>query len=327
MGIKADMVVNELEMVRRVIKGEGIPEYFTVKKFAVKMFRYYYYELQYSKEDSCKEICDFLESRNILFSKKEVYDIPTWYKFDKGKPLRTSNKPITYYKSEIDLIKTLSSRQVQRLAFGFLTIAKFQQQYTTISEPTAIYRGIREVLQLVNITASSKRTNAFVIELGKLGYISAPLDRNCIYCNIMSDGSDEVMLEIYNFEPNMVDGLFMTLFGKNEVIVLAIPECEEEADEWFVDTLANMKKRLGFSSGDSSITKCCNFNGRIKTKDFMFFKVEEDDTEEFLNWIAQVYINYMQVNYRKMKKDGTLEKAKEFFNSSLCREYFKNKQD
>lgn len=327
MGIKSGMIANELQLVQEVLSGKkDIPEYFTIKEFSLKMFRYFYYDLEYSIEESCKEICNFLESKDILYSKKEVYAIPTWYDTEKGRPLRASNKPITYYKSEIDLIKKLSSRQVQRLAFGFLTLVKFQQQYTKISEPTAIYRGIREVLQLVNISAGSKRTDAFVIELGKLGYISAPFNKNCIYCNIASDASDEVMLEVYNFEPNMIDSLFETLFGKNEIIVMAIPQCEEEADEYIVDTLPNMKRRFGMSIGDSSITKACTFSNRVKTKGYMFFKVEEEDEPEFLQWIVQVYINYIQVNYRKMKKDGSLDKAREFFNSDLCREYFKNKQ-
>ena len=327
MGIKSGMIANELQLVEEVLSGKkDIPEYFTIKDFSLKMFRYFYYDLEYSIEESCKEICDFLESRNILFSKKEVYDIPCWYKLDKGKGLRSSVEPIRFYKSEIELIKQCQGRlprQTQRLAFSFLIYAKFQQQYTNVSEPTKIYKTVRDMCTLANITSNSNRVNAMLIELGRLGLLVAPLTENCIYCNILSsnDGSDDLLLEIYNFEPNMVDGLFEVLFGKLETKILAIPVCEEEG--YFVDTMINVKRRLGFKENSTMPNECVKLEKRVQSKNWMFFKVEEDDSKEFLQWIVKCYQTYVIVNYRRMKKNGELEKIQTFFNSNECREYFK----
>ena len=324
MGIKSGMIANEIDLMQRVLKGEDIPEYFTIKDFSLKMFRYFYYDLEYSIEESCKEICNFLESRDILFSKKEVYAIPTWYKLDKGKGLKNSVEPLRFYKSEIELIKQCQGklpRQTQRLAFSFLVYAKFQQQYTNVSEPTKIYRTLRDMCILTNVNNNSNRVNAMLIELGQKGLITAPLTENCIYCNMLSDGSDDLLLEIYNFEPNMVDGLFEILFGKLETKILAIPVCEEEG--YFVDTMINVKRRLGFKENSTMPNECVKLEKRVQSKNWMFFKVEEDDSEEFLQWIVECYQTYVIVNYRRMKKNGELEKIQAFFNSNECREYFK----
>ena len=325
MGIKAECIANEKEMIRKVLKGDDIPEYFTIKEFTIKLFRYFYYDLEYNTEESCQQICDFLDSRNILFSRKEIYEIPTWYKLDKGKGLRNNLEPIRIYKSEIELIKQCGGRfprQTKRLAFSFLLYSKFQQQYTNVSDYTKIYKSIRDLCTLANISAASFRVNPFLIELGQKGLITAPLTENCVYCNMLSDGSDDLLLEVYNFEPNMVDGLFDILFGKLEIRILAIPVCEEE--DYFIETMPNARKRLGLTDKNSDIKKCCDFNGRIQTKGHMFFKVEEEDTQEFLEWIVKCYQQYILINYRKMKKNGELEKAKTFFNSNVCREYYQN---
>ena len=326
MGIKNGMIANELQLVEEVLSGKkDIPEYFTIKDFSLKIFRYFYYDLKYSVEESCKEICNFLESRDILFSKKEVYAIPTWYKLDKGRGLRSGVEPIRFYKSEVSLLKQCQGRlprQTQRLGFAYLLYAKFQQQYTNVSEPTKIYRTVRDMCILANVNNNSNRVNAMLIELGQKGLITAPLTENCIYCNMLSDGSDDLLLEIYNFEPNMIDGLFEVLFGKLEIHVLAIPVCEEE--DYFIDTMPNVKRKLGLTDGNSDIKKCCDFNGRFQTKGYMFFKVDEEDSQEFLEWIVKCFQQYILINYKKMKKNGELEKAKVFFNSNVCREYYKN---
>lgn len=310
-------VANETKLIEEILDGRDIPNYYNIKEFTKLLFKYYVEERGIEYSEAIENICNFLDSRNILYSKKEINTILTWYDPKKIIPLRRHTAPIVFSNADVNVLKSVEKREGQRLLFSFMLIAKFQRLYTKVSEPNCIYYDAKEVGALLGMNANSTR-NA-IKEIGLCGFILAPLDKNCIIVNCLSE-DDSVALEIYDFEPSMVNDMFIKLVGRQEQKIMAIP-LDDEEDWILIDSINGVKRVLGINTvGD--VFKASKLD-RLHSKGYMFFQVEDGDDDAFLDFIAWYYRRNIANNYRAMKKDGTLVGTKMIFcNKNIIRDIY-----
>lgn len=296
-------VCNEIKVIEEILEGREMPNYYSVRDVTKKLFKYYVEEKEIQANEAIENICHFLDSRNILYSRKEINGLAEWYDVKKSTLLRRSVEPLVFSKTDQEILMSLGKREEQRLLFSFMLIAKFQRLYTKMQEPNKIYYDINSVGALVGMNVGAVRRG--IKEIGLCGFILAPFDSSCIIVNCLSDDDEKEVLSIYDFEPsmNIINDIFIKLVGKQEKKVMAIPldDCE---DCIVYDSINMALRELGINA-KSDISVCCKLN-RLSRDGYMFFLVEEDDTEEFLNFVAYYYRNNIANNYRRMKKDGSL---------------------
>ena len=297
-------VANELKVIDEILEGREIPSYYNIRQLTKKLLKYFIEEQGQHIDEAIENICHFLDDRSILYSKKEIDSLKEWYDPKKSIPLRKDVPPMVFYESEVDIIRGLEKREHKRMLLGFMIIAKIQKLYSNMKEPNHIYYTINEVAKFCGVNNGGKIRA--IKELGLCGYILAPLEGgNYLIVNCLSSGDEKEVLSIYDFEPsmNIINDIFIQLVGKQEKKVMAIPldDCE---DCIVYDSINMALRELGINA-KSDISVCCRLN-RLSRDGYMFFLVEEDDTEEFLNFVAYYFRNNIATNYRRMKKDGSL---------------------
>ena len=302
--LKLDRFVsNEVKVVEEILNGRELPSYYSVRDITKKLFKYYVEEQGLGIDEAIENICHFLNGKDILYSRKEINSLKEWFDPKKSIPLRRGSEPLVFTKTDQEILMSLNKREEQRLLFGFMLIAKFQKLYTKMQEPNKIYYDINSVGKLVGMNVGAIRRG--IKELGLCGFILAPFDSSCIIVNCLTDDDSKTVLEVQNFEPDskLIGDMFIQLVGKQEKKVMAIPldDCE---DCIVYDSMNMALRELGINA-KSDISVCCKLN-RLSRDGYMFFLVEEDDTEEFLNFVAYYYRNNIANNYRRMKKDGSL---------------------
>ena len=296
-------VANEVKVVEEILEGGEIPQYYNIRQLTKKLFKYFIEEQGKQTDEAIENICNFLDRKDILYSKKEINSLKEWYDPKKSIKLRRSVEPLVFTKTDQEILMSLNKREEQRLLFGFMLIAKFQKLYTKMQEPNKIYYDINSVGKLVGMNGNS--VMRAIKELGLCGFILAPLQENCIVVNCLSDDSD-IVLEVQNFEPDLklIGNMFIQLVGKIETVpLMAIPLDDEEPTLLF-NSIGEAKRELGIK-GESDVCRAYKLE-RCHSCQYMFFQTQEDDSEEFLEFVAYYYRNNIATNYRRMKKDGSL---------------------
>lgn len=315
-------VANEVKVVEELLEGRReLPEYYNIRQLTKKLLKYYVEEQGLGIDEAIENICHFLDRKGILYSKKEIYSLAEWYDAKKSTLLRRSVEPLVFTKTDQEILMSLGKREEQRLLFSFMLIAKFQKLYTQTSEPNKIYYDINSVGALVGMNVGAVRRA--IKELGLCGFILAPLEQNCIIVNCLSDDDSKIVLEVQNFEPDLklIGDMFIQLVGKIQTIsLMAIPLDDEEPTLLF-NSVGEAKRELGIK-GESDVCRAYKLE-RCHSCQYMFFQTQEDDTEEFLEFVAYYYRNNIATNYRRMKKDGSLMGVKVIWlNGSIVRDIY-----
>ena len=302
-------IANEFKLIQELLEGKReIPQYYSVRDVTKKLFKYYVEEQGQQIDEAIKNICNFLDSRSILYSRKEINGLAEWYDPKKSIKLRRSVEPLVFTKTDQEILMSLEKREEQRLLFGFMLIAKFQKLYTKMQEPNKIYYDINSVGKLVGMNVGAIRRG--IKELGLCGFILAPFDSSCIIVNCLTDDDSKTVLEVQNFEPDskLIGDMFIQLVGKIETVsLMAIPLDDEEPTLLF-NSVGEAKRELGIK-GESDVCRAYKLE-RCHSCQYMFFQTQEDDTEEFLEFVAYYYRNNIATNYRRMKKSGELNGVK-----------------
>ena len=312
-------VANEVKVIEEVLQGGEIPQYYSIRDITKKLFKYYVEEQGQQIDEAIENIYNFLDSRSILYSRKEIDSLKEWYDPKKSTPLRKDVPPMVFYESEVDIIRGLEKREHKRMLLGFMIIAKIQKLYSNMKEPSHIYYTINEVAKFCGVNNEGKIRA--IKELGLCGFILAPFDGNYLVVNCLSDGNEKEVLSIYDFEPNMniINDIFIQLVGKQEQMILAIPLDDQE--DYLIFNSVN-KTNEYFETKGSNISNCCRLK-RLSFHGYMFFPITEDDDEEFLQFVVHYYQNNISINYRRDNKSGALIGTKIIWcNSNIIREIY-----
>ena len=319
--LKLDRFVsNEVKVVEEILEGKReIPNYYSVRDVTKKLFKYYVEEKEIQANEAIDNICHFLNGKGILYSEKEIYSLAGWYDAKKTTLLRRSSQPLVFTKTDQEILMSLNKREEQRLLFGFMLIAKFQKLYTQMSEPNKVFYDLNSVGALVGMNVNAVRRA--IKELGLCGFILAPLEQNCMVVNCLSDDSD-IVLEVQNFEPDLklIGEMFIRLVGKIETVpLMAIPLDDEEPVQFF-NSVNEAKQAFNIKGND--VCRAYKLD-RCHAREYMFFQIQEEDSEEFLNFVTYYYRNNIAINYKRMKKDGSLMGVKVIWcNGNVIRDIY-----
>lgn len=315
------LVANEIKVIEEILDDKEIPQYYNVRDVSKKLFKYYVEEQGQQIDEAIENICHFLDRKDILYSKKEINGLAEWYNAKKSIPLRRGSEPLVFTKTDQEILMSLNKREEQRLLFGFMLIAKFQKLYTKMQEPNKIYYDINSVGKLVGMNGNS--VMRAIKELGLCGFILAPLQENCIVVNCLCGDDSNIVLEVQNFEPDLklIGNMFIQLVGKIETVpLMAIPLDDEEPVQFF-NSIGEAKRELGIK-GESDVCRAYKLE-RCHSCQYMFFQTQEDDSEEFLEFVAYYYRNNIATNYRRMKKNGSLMGVKVIWcNPNIVRDIY-----
>lgn len=313
-------IANEVKVVEELLEGRReLPEYYNIRQLTKKLLKYYVEEQEQQIDEAIENICHFLDSNSILYSRKEIDSLKGWYDPKKSIKLRRSVEPLVFTKTDQEILMSLNKREEQRLLFSFLLIAKFQKLYTKMQEPNKIYYDINSVGALVGMNVGAIRRG--IKELGLCGFILAPLEQNCMIVNCLSDDDEKEVLSIYDFEPsmNIINDIFIKLVGKQEQMILAIPLDDQE--DYLIFNSVN-KTNEYFETKGSNVSNCCRLK-RLSFHGYMFFPITEDDDEEFLQFVVHYYQNNISINYRRDSKSGALIGTKVIWcNPNIIREIY-----
>ena len=313
-------VANEVKTVQELLEGREIPEYYSVRDVTKKLLKYFIEEQGQEIDEAIENICHFLDDRSILYSKKEINGLKDWYDAKKSTPLRRSSQPLVFTKTDQEILMSLNKREEQRLLFGFMLIAKFQRLYTQMSEPNKVFYDLNSVGALVGMNVNAVRRA--IKELGLCGFILAPLEQNCMIVNCLNDDDSDIVLEVQNFEPDLklIGEMFIRLVGKIETVpLMAIPLDDEEPVQFF-NSVNEAKQAFNIKGND--VCRAYKLD-RCHAREYMFFQIQEEDSEEFLNFVTYYYRNNIAINYKRMKKDGSLMGVKVIWcNGNVIRDIY-----
>lgn len=312
-------VANEIKLIEEILEGKELPSYYSVRDVTKKLFKYYVEEKEIQANEAIENICNFLNNRNILYSEKEINGLAEWYDAKKTTLLRRSSEPLVFSKTDQEILMSLGKREEQRLLFSFMLIAKFQRLYTQMSEPNKVYYDLNSVGALVGMNVNAIRRS--VRELGLCGFILAPLEQNCMVVNCLSDDSD-IVLEVQNFEPDLklIGEMFVRLVGKIETVPLMAIALDDEEPVQFFNSVNEAKQAFNINGND--VCRAYKLD-RCHARQYMFFPIQEGDSEEFLNFVTYYYRNRIARDYRKMKKDGSLMGVKVIWcNPNIIRDIY-----
>ena len=313
-------VANEVKTVQELLEGREIPEYYSVRDVTKKLLKYFIEEQGQEIDEAIENICHFLDDRSILYSKKEINGLKDWYDPKKVIPLRRSSQPLVFTKTDQEILMSLNKREEQRLLFGFMLIAKFQRLYTQMSEPNKVFYDLNSVGALVGMNVNAVRRA--IKELGLCGFILAPLEQNCMIVNCLNDDDSDIVLEVQKFEPDLklIGEMFIRLVGKIETVpLMAIPLDDEEPVQFF-NSVNEAKQAFNIKGND--VCRAYKLD-RCHAREYMFFQIQEEDSEEFLNFVTYYYRNNIAINYKRMKKDGSLMGVKVIWcNGNVIRDIY-----
>lgn len=300
-------VANEIKLIEEILEGKELPSYYSVRDVTKKLFKYFVEEQGQQIDEAIENICHFLNGKGILYSKKEINGLKDWYDPKKSTLLRRSSEPLVFNKTDQEILMSLGKREEQRLLFSFMLIAKFQRLYTQMSEPNKIFYDLNAVGKLVGM--NDKATRRAIREVGLCGFVLAPLEQNCMIVNCLSDDDSDIVLEVQNFEPDLklIGEMFVKLVGKIETVPLMAIPLDDEEEVLYYNSVNEAKRELDIKGND--ICRAYKLD-RCHAREYMFFQTQEEDSEEFLQFVTHYYRNNIAMNYRRLKKSGELNGTK-----------------
>lgn len=190
------IVLNEKEWVEEVLANRrlGINTSETLGRVSR-----YYYEKGYSKGDIREKLDDFLIQCDPGVALVKWTDTLDWFtkNADKRSLIKINEIPVT--KGELETIGSLSGRQLKRLAFTLLCVAKYWNIANT-NNSGWVNAPDKEVMKMANINTSIRRQSEMLRvmkEAGLIGY-SNRVDNLNIQVKYI-DGTSPAVLYISDF--------------------------------------------------------------------------------------------------------------------------------
>lgn len=188
-----ELVLNEYEWAEKMIANHdlGKKPIETLSRVAK-----YYYENHYTKKDIRGMLDDFMLQCDPSVSL--VHWSETLDKVTKGASkfplIRLDGVDITT--SELERIELLDGKQVRRLAFALLCVAKYWDSVSD-SNNHWVNTADKEIMQMANINISIKRQSLMFAELRDAGFIrfSKKIDNLNVQVLFMQDGGTAIHIQ------------------------------------------------------------------------------------------------------------------------------------
>lgn len=189
------IVLNEYEWAERMVNNHelGKKPIETINRVAK-----YYYANQYSKKEVRKLLDTFLVQCDPSISLVHWSDAldRVAKSVDKFPPIKLDEIAIT--KNELKRIETLGGKQVRRLAFTLLCVAKYWDAVSS-SNNHWVNSSDKEIMQMANINTSVKRQSMMFGELRDAGFIRFSKKIDNLNVQVMFIEAGETAIHIQDF--------------------------------------------------------------------------------------------------------------------------------
>lgn len=187
------IVLNEYEWAERMINNHDLGKQPVETLSRVSK---YYYENHYKKREIRRMLDTFLtqcDPNASLVRWSDVLDKIT--KNANRMPLTRMDR-IDITKPEMDRIETLKGKQIRRLAFTLLCVAKYWDRVSR-SNNHWVNSADKEIMQMANISTTIKRQSAMFSELRDAGLIrfSKKIDNLNVQVLFMEDGETAIHIQ------------------------------------------------------------------------------------------------------------------------------------
>lgn len=156
----------------------------------------YYYENSYGKRDIRRRLDAFLLQCDPNASLVHWSDTLDRIVRGVGRYKLVRMKEVVIHEPELRRIETLEGKQLRRLAFTLLCVARY---WDNVSEANNHWVNTqdKEIMKLANIATSIKRQSAMMGQLRKLGFIrfSKKIDNLNVRVLFMEDGPDAIHIQ------------------------------------------------------------------------------------------------------------------------------------
>lgn len=186
------MIMNEYEWAKKALEEKRIIDkpYETLSRIA----RYYIYEGK-SKNEVKNLVTKFLLScDNTVSLAKWDERIDSIISYAEKRPIYIVDK-ICISKDEMDVIKSINGKQIQRLAFTLLCIAKYSHITNTKNEYW-VNTPDNEIIKMANINTSTKRKSAMFYQLRDLGLIKFSSKIDNLSVQVLFVGGSDCAMEV-----------------------------------------------------------------------------------------------------------------------------------
>ena len=187
--------MNEYEWAKKALEERRIIDkpYETLCRVA----RYYMYEGKSKKEVKSLVTKFLLSCDNTISLAKWDERIDSIITYAGKRPIYIVNK-ICISKDEINTIESISGKQIQRLAFTLLCIAKYSH-ITNEKNEYWVNTPDNEIMKMANINTSTKRKSAMFSQLKELGLIKFSSKIDNLSVQVLFAGGDDCAMEVKDF--------------------------------------------------------------------------------------------------------------------------------
>ena len=259
------LILNEVEVVEEMLDTGIIPQFYNTKNVLNRLYRYF--------NGDVDKVVEHLKMLGIKVDKQYVEQNVEFY--TEIQPL-SQGKEIKVYKSELDKIKKLKSRQTQRTAFGLLMFKKIVNEKCDRHDSVLRLDSIDEIFDYVTgVDRTEKSKNNCWYEMQQNSIINVDFDCNIEIKILEFDG--EVVETIEN-KFDSCDYWFNKLVPAEELetIVAVLPDGEVKIYEHlgYRGTARKFEEDFSIKVDSSDLRKCCNLKKK-HCKKVIFFVLDE----------------------------------------------------
>ena len=262
------LILNEVEVVEEMLDTGIIPQFYNTKNVLNRLYRYF--------NGDVDKVVEHLKMLGIKVDKQYVEQNVEFY--TEIQPL-SQGKSIKIYKSELDNIKKLKSRQTQRTAFGLLMFKKIVNEKCDRHDSVLRLDSIDEIFDYVTNIENTKAERQAWYDMQQNGIINVDWDCNIDLQILKFDGE---VLETIKNKFDDCNYWFNKLVPAEqlETIVAVLPDGEVKIYEHlgYRGTAREFSEKY-FEIKGTRIKECCDLKKK-HYKQVIFFVLDEEQCLE-----------------------------------------------
>ena len=278
------LILNELEVVEEMLNTGIVPQFYNTKNVLNRLYRYFNGDID--------KVVDNLKMLGIMVDEQYVKENIEFY--TQIQPL-TQGKAIEIYKSELDKIKKLKSRQTQRTAFGLLMFKKIVNEKYNRHDNILRLDSRDEIFNYVNNIDNAKSEREAWYTMQQSGIINVDWD-----CNIE--------VKILEFEGQVV-----------ETITNNFDKC----NDWFNKLIPaeQLETIIAIMDGEIEVYEHKGYRGAAKEFSEKHFAIKGTHIKDCctLKREQQNGVYFFVLDEEMLRREGDYEARKEAFINAMTK--------
>ena len=275
------LILNEVEVVEAMLETSIVPQFYNSHIVTNRLYRYFNGDIDKVVEQLISLGIVYVgngateKQINERLQQTKTYVKEMFENYTEIQPL-SQGKEIKIYKSELDKIKKLKSRQTQRTVFGLLMFKKIiNEKYGLITDNVLRLDSIDEIFKYVNNIEDNKAERQAWYDMQQNGIINVDWDCNIELKILEFDGeSIETIKNKFDDCKYWFDKLIPA--EELETIVAVLPDGTVKIYEHlgYRGTAKKFEEDFSIKVDSSDLRKCCNLKKK-HCKKVIFFVLDE----------------------------------------------------